>query len=103
MCVASRLYAADRAARTRHLFLFLHARALLSCAVRLNVVGPYVGQRLLLHDVRPMIAAALVDAELKTTRVPAEDDASHGPATVSPLLEIIAARHDVLASRIFNS
>ncbi|GAA6054897.1 hypothetical protein JCM3770_004273 [Rhodotorula araucariae] len=42
-----------------HLFLFLHARSLLSSAVRLNAVGPYVAHRLLLWDVKPLVDAAV--------------------------------------------
>ncbi|CAG8667232.1 3074_t:CDS:2, partial [Scutellospora calospora] len=33
--------------RTQHLYLFLFARAILSAAVRLNIIGPYYSQRLL--------------------------------------------------------
>ncbi|BGP18757.1 hypothetical protein JCM10213_003044 [Rhodosporidiobolus nylandii] len=44
------------------LLLFLHARSLLSSAVRLNTVGPYLAHRMLLWDVRPLVdeAAAAV-------------------------------------------
>ncbi|GAA6033294.1 hypothetical protein JCM8097_006674 [Rhodosporidiobolus ruineniae] len=40
------------------LSLFLHARSLLSSAVRLNVVGPYLAHRMLLWDVRALVDAA---------------------------------------------
>ncbi|GAA5849463.1 hypothetical protein JCM9279_000910 [Rhodotorula babjevae] len=42
------------------LFLFLHARSLLSSAVRLNNVGPYVAHRLLLWDVKALVDGAVV-------------------------------------------
>jgi urease accessory protein len=96
-------------AAAQHLFLFLHARSLLSSAIRLNTLGPYVSHRLLLHDVRP-----LVDEALSTCRAMAlEDEADErwgakeeqeeGPATTWPLGEILVARHDALHSKIFNS
>lgn len=96
---------------SQHLFLFLHARSLLSSAIRMNVIGPYVSHRLLLHDVRPMVADALSEfenAELgpeARTDLPisVEDEDEDGPATTWPLGEILAARHDQLHSKIFNS
>ncbi|POY76066.1 hypothetical protein BMF94_0789 [Rhodotorula taiwanensis] len=42
-----------------HLFLFLHARSLLSSAVRMNSIGPYLAHRVLVNDTRSMIASAL--------------------------------------------
>ncbi|KWU41373.1 hypothetical protein RHOSPDRAFT_23171 [Rhodotorula sp. JG-1b] len=42
-----------------HLFLFLHARSLLSSAVRMNSIGPYLAHRMLVNDTRHMISAAL--------------------------------------------
>ncbi|GAA5996949.1 urease accessory protein UreF [Rhodotorula paludigena] len=41
------------------LFLFLHARSLLSSAVRVNTVGPYLAHRMLLWDVRPLVDEAV--------------------------------------------
>ncbi|GAA5951196.1 hypothetical protein JCM21900_004371 [Sporobolomyces salmonicolor] len=41
------------------LFLFLQARSLLSSAVRLNLLGPYLAHRLLLWDVRGIVDEAL--------------------------------------------
>ncbi|KAJ7752779.1 urease accessory protein UreF [Mycena maculata] len=94
--------------RTQHLHLYLHARSLLSAAVRLNSIGPYAAQQILLH-----VAGVLVDAEvLKCARLrtgilaqddPAWDDTKNGPANTWPLGEILAARHDLQHSRIFNS
>jgi urease accessory protein len=99
------MYITDRSA---HLHLFLHARGVLSAAVRLNILGPYAAQQLLLHAVRHVVDDALgstahlisgalrdeVDLELADERL---------PATTWPLGEILAARHDLLHSRIFNS
>jgi len=92
--------------RSQHLHLFLHVRALLSASIRLNTLGPYAAQQLLLHVVRPLVDAAL--DECKDLRIPLrpeeptnEDD--DGPATTWPLGEILAARHDLQHSRIFNS
>ena len=110
--LATRRLTRDDAARSMHLHLFLQARAILSSAVRLNLVGPYAAQRLLLSGVRPIVAEALASWQ---RRHPAkqrhstesddddDDDDESGPATTWPLGEILAARHDQLHSRIFNS
>ena len=94
--------------RGAHLHLFLHARGVLSAAVRMNVLGPYAAQQLLLHAVKPMLSDAIsstahlasgalqgdVSPELADERL---------PATTWPLGEILSTRHDLLHSRIFNS
>ncbi|WRT68266.1 uncharacterized protein IL334_005242 [Kwoniella shivajii] len=41
--------------RSIHLHLFLHARSLLSSAVRLNLIGPYLSSQLLLNPFRQII------------------------------------------------
>ncbi|BGP22524.1 urease accessory protein [Rhodotorula toruloides] len=43
------------------LFLFLHARSLLSSAVRLNIVGPYLAHRMLLWDLAPLVNDAVAE------------------------------------------
>lgn len=106
-------------AAAQHLFLFLHARSLLSSAIRLNTLGPYISHRLLLHDVRPLVEDAL--EQNSRLRVELEDyqkewtidyddemdeqegGKARGSATTWPLGEILAARHDQLHSKIFNS
>ncbi|KAL1723497.1 UreF-domain-containing protein [Schizophyllum commune] len=102
-------------ARAVHLHLFLHARGLLSAAVRLNALGPYAAQQLLLHSVRPLVEgeaarnkddgeeaggkhASAADAALEDALDPIT-----GPVNTWPLGEILAARHDLQHSRIFNS
>lgn len=93
---------------TQHLFLFLHARSILSSSVRLNTVGPYVSHRLLLHDVKPLVTAALEACHhLRVEAVGPEEEASwwdeDGPASTWPLGDILIARHGQLFSKIFNS
>ncbi|KAH9983566.1 UreF-domain-containing protein [Russula compacta] len=99
----------DRAA---HLHLFLHARGVLSAAVRMNILGPYAAQQILLHAVKPMLSDAISStAHLVSGALQDQDDAEvyleHAderlPATTWPLGEILSARHDLLHSRIFNS
>jgi urease accessory protein len=99
-----------RAERAAHLHLFLHARGMLSAAVRLNTLGPYAAQQLLLHSVRPIVDdAAARCAQLHTGLLvqddadPVFDEIKDGPATTWPLGEIIIARHDLQHTRIFNS
>ncbi|PCH40842.1 urease accessory protein UreF [Wolfiporia cocos MD-104 SS10] len=105
--------------RSQSLHLFLHARSLLSASVRLNTVGPYAAQQLLLHVVRPLVDAEAKRCEgLRTSfqrlkpaldsagsarSSAAFDETMHGPAVTWPLGEILAARHDLQHSRIFNS
>ncbi|TFK55627.1 hypothetical protein OE88DRAFT_1641482 [Heliocybe sulcata] len=95
--------------RTRFLHLFLHARSLLSASVRLNTVGPYAAQQLLLHAVRPLVqeeaskCQALTTGILDSSNDSKVDDTVDGPAVTWPLGEILAARHDLQHSRIFNS
>ncbi|SGY68217.1 BQ5605_C004g02865 [Microbotryum silenes-dioicae] len=115
-------------ASTQHLFLFLHCRSILSSAIRLNLIGPYLSHRILLHDTRPLIDQSL-EQYRRTYMVPepthevgkgvgeevrAEQDYGLGApddgdevrgivATTWPLGEILQARHDQLHSKIFNS
>jgi len=101
--------------RSQFLHLFLHARSLLSASVRLNTLGPYAAQQLLLHSVRPLVEMeAIRCSDLRTGyQSPYEpvhnlrevqfDETTQGPAVTWPLGEILAARHDLQHSRIFNS
>ncbi|KDQ29540.1 hypothetical protein PLEOSDRAFT_1076260 [Pleurotus ostreatus PC15] len=91
--------------RSQYLHLFLHARSLLSASVRLNEVGPYGAQQLLLHAVRPLVEAETSRCRNKKTGILDEefDELNAGPATTWPLGEILAGRHDLQHSRIFNS
>ncbi|OBZ70046.1 putative urease accessory protein UreF, partial [Grifola frondosa] len=94
--------------RSQSLHLFLHARSLLSASVRLNTIGPYAAQQLLLHAVRPLVEAETVKCRDLRTGYDATADSdldkvTNGPATTWPLGEILAARHDLQHSRIFNS
>ncbi|KAJ7094497.1 urease accessory protein UreF [Mycena belliarum] len=94
--------------RTQHLHLYLHARSLLSAAVRLNSIGPYAAQQILLHVCGALVDAAVRKCARLRTGVLAEDgdgwdEVRDGPANTWPLGEILAARHDLQHSRIFNS
>ncbi|KAG1752522.1 uncharacterized protein EDB91DRAFT_521699 [Suillus paluster] len=92
--------------RAQHLFLFLHARSLLSSAVRLNTIGPYSSQQLLLHSVKPLVEAEVSqNKDIRTGILGGMhcNDADDWPATTWPLGEILAVRHDLQHSRIFNS
>ncbi|RPD66930.1 hypothetical protein L226DRAFT_565703 [Lentinus tigrinus ALCF2SS1-7] len=98
--------------RSQYLHLFLQARSLLSSSVRLNTIGPYAAQQLLLHAVRPLVDAEMsrskhLDTGLSKSSEVGKEDADEevirGPAMTWPLGEILAARHDLQHSRIFNS
>ncbi|PIL37366.1 hypothetical protein GSI_01059 [Ganoderma sinense ZZ0214-1] len=99
--------------RSQYLHLFLQARSVLSSSVRLNTIGPYAAQQLLLHAVRPLVdyemaqckhlTAGLLPSPTGDESENANDDEIRGPAMTWPLGEILAARHDLQHSRIFNS
>ena len=94
--------------RSQFLHLFLHARGLLSASVRLNIIGPYHSQQLLTHTLRPLITLETARAKDLYTGLLEDPDAEfneidQGPANTWPLGEILAARHDLQQSRIFNS
>ncbi|TPX35115.1 hypothetical protein SmJEL517_g02459 [Synchytrium microbalum] len=76
-----------------HLFLFLHARSMVSAAVRLNQIGPYQGQSIL-FDLQPHVQQTCKQVENKTL------DDVHNSA---PLIDILQGMHDNLYSRLFNS
>ena len=76
--------------------------------MRLNDIGPYGAQQILLHVVRPLITAEAARChELRTglfqTKETGFDVTIQGPANTWPLGEILASRHDLQHSRIFNS
>ena len=81
---------------------------MLSAAVRMNILGPYAAQQLLLHAVKPLLCEAisttahLVSGALNENIHP-ELPTEQLPATTWPLGEILSVRHDLLHSRIFNS
>lgn len=99
-------------ASAQNLFLFLHARSILSSAVRLNTIGPYISHRLLLHDVRILVDDQFKRCQamrLDSLRIDKEEEEGgeeeevQQPASTWPLGEILAGRHKVLHSKIFNS
>lgn len=53
--------------RTLHVHLFLQARAILSSAVRLNIIGPYMMHRLLAFDVKGIVDDAIQNTSQSTT------------------------------------
>ncbi|EIN10504.1 hypothetical protein PUNSTDRAFT_63702 [Punctularia strigosozonata HHB-11173 SS5] len=101
--------------RSLRLHLFLHARGLLSAAVRLNAIGPYAAQQLLLHTIKPLVQQETQRCtdlrtgvmEIQSGTQPSPSDRASvtvdGPATTWPLGEILATRHDLQHSRVFNS
>ena len=103
--------------RSQFLHLFLHARSLLSAAVRMNTLGPYAAQQLLLHSVQPLVTSEVSKCAKLRTGIrftdpkefegPDRFDSTvltlEGPAMTWPLGEILAGRHDLQHSRVFNS
>jgi urease accessory protein len=77
----------------RRLFLFQGARALVSAAVRLGVVGPLEAQALL----------AQAEAEAERALAATADLAPEDAASAAPLLELLQGHQDRLYSRLFQS
>ena len=91
---------------SQHLYLFLQARSVLSAGVRLNILGPYAAQKLLMYDVKSIVDDAFdrernIGCNLDNNEDVEDDDI--GPATTWPLIELLSSRHDLLHTRIFNS
>ncbi|KAI9269786.1 hypothetical protein BY458DRAFT_533659 [Sporodiniella umbellata] len=78
---------------TLHLWLYLFTRTIYSSAVRLNVVGPYEAQKLLLESRGP------IEKIIQHTKEMGIDDCCQ----TNPLLDVCQGMHDRLYSRLFNS
>ncbi|CDS09807.1 hypothetical protein LRAMOSA02484 [Lichtheimia ramosa] len=78
---------------TLHLWLYLFTRTLYSSAVRMNIVGPYEAQRLLLQSRQP------IERIIKETKDMSMDDCCQ----TNPLLDVCQGMHDRLYTRLFNS
>ncbi|RMZ81544.1 hypothetical protein DV737_g2521, partial [Chaetothyriales sp. CBS 132003] len=91
MCKALGLSAQE----TAYLFVFNHAKGVISAAVRASVMGPYMAQS--------MLASGHLEQSIRNTleRVwfVRPDDAGQ----VVPLMDLWLGRHEMLYSRIFNS
>ncbi|TLD30131.1 hypothetical protein E2P81_ATG06784 [Venturia nashicola] len=78
-----------------YLFLFSHARTVISAAVRASVLGPYQAQALLAStELRDKIEALVVQYWNRITE-------ESGQAV--PAMDLWVGRHEMLYSRIFNS
>lgn len=107
--------------------LFLQARNLMSCSIRLNTLGPYMAHQLLARQLRQVVEQSVQHVSQHASEqlhkasqaLPAptssddfdwdwpDDEVTASDldcaATTWPLGEIIQARHDQLHSRLFNS
>jgi len=81
--------------QTAYVFLFNHAKAVLSAAVRAGVMGPYQAQGFLAGRGLQERIEGCVNREWET-RV---EDAGQ----VVPMMDLWVGRHELLYSRIFNS
>ncbi|KAI7854844.1 hypothetical protein BDC45DRAFT_113916 [Circinella umbellata] len=78
---------------TLHLWLYLFTRTLYSSAVRMNVIGPYEAQKLLLQS-----RASIERIVKETADIPMEECCQ-----TNPLLDVCQGMHDRLYTRLFNS
>ncbi|KAF3760173.1 hypothetical protein M406DRAFT_358522 [Cryphonectria parasitica EP155] len=78
-----------------YVFMLGHVKALVSAAVRANLMGPYAAQKVLASaDTQAMITAAI---EREWDTPPEEAGQS------VPVMDLWVGRHELLYSRIFNS
>jgi urease accessory protein len=75
-------------------FLLNHAKAVVSAAVRLSLVGPYQGQTLLAASTTRQLLTGLLD-EVREMDI---DDAGQ----TWGLLDVYQGRQEILYSRVFN-
>lgn len=78
-----------------YVFVLGHVKALVSAAVRANVMGPYAAQRVLASSATQETIQGAIDREWAT---PPEEA---GQAV--PVMDLWVGRHELLYSRIFNS
>lgn len=82
--------------KSLHLLLFTQARSVVSAAVRLNVLGPYQAQTVLLGlQPKVEILAKKGDGLQVFNDVPYFQS--------DPVLDIVSSRHPQLYSKLFNS
>ena len=81
--------------QTTYVFLYNHAKALLSAAVRASVMGPYQAQGVLASA---WLQDTIWEAIVTNWQVEAED-----AGQTVPMLHLWIGRHELLYSRIFNS
>ncbi|TRX96279.1 hypothetical protein FHL15_003003 [Xylaria flabelliformis] len=81
--------------QTAYVFLFSHAKALVSAAVRASMFGPYQAQKILAGGDLQVLIADMIQREWN---VPI-DEAGQSV----PVMDLWIGRHEMLYSRIFNS
>jgi len=80
---------------TAYLFLFSHARTVVSAAVRASVLGPYQAQSVL--------ASQELRGRIKELMARYWDTMAEDAGQSAPVVDIWVGRHECLYSRIFNS
>ncbi|RMZ82579.1 hypothetical protein DV738_g1539, partial [Chaetothyriales sp. CBS 135597] len=80
---------------TAYLFVFNHAKGIISAAVRASVMGPYMAQTILASDQLERSIRHTLERVWYLT----PDEATQ----VVPLIDLWMGRHEMLYSRIFNS
>jgi urease accessory protein UreF len=92
--VVARLLNVDDMHDACRLFGYCVARDLVSASVRLNLVGPMAGQRVL-ADTHHAVERALGSRSPDSDLLP--------PAGCAPVVEAVHACHDILRARLFRS
>jgi urease accessory protein len=80
--------------KAAHLLLFNHARSVVSAAIRLNLLGPYEAQSVLL-DLHGKVS------ELSEREVDVDGDVEY--YQTNPIQDIVTGKHNQQYSRLFNS
>ncbi|PSS02481.1 hypothetical protein BD289DRAFT_502526 [Coniella lustricola] len=81
--------------QTAYIYMLGHVKALVSAAVRANLIGPYAAQKVLAASSTQSMIAAAIEREWET--LPEE------AGQCVPVMDLWVGRHEMLYSRIFNS
>lgn len=81
--------------QTAYVFLFNHAKAVVSAAVRASVMGPYQAQG--------MLASGWLQGEIRAVMEGNWDVSGEEAGQEVPVMDLWVGRHELLYSRIFNS
>jgi urease accessory protein len=81
--------------QTAYVFLFNHAKAVVSAAVRASVMGPYQAQG--------MLASGWLQREIRAVMEGNWDVSVEEAGQEVPVMDLWVGRHELLYSRIFNS
>lgn len=85
-----------------YMYLFNHAKTIVSAGIRASVLGPYQAQGILASEPLRAKVWALVEAEIGADGMKPRRS-THDAGQSVPTLDLWGGRHEIVYSRIFNS